>query len=173
MKLQTSHPADPSHDRLLLDLKGLAEEIIDCVEDRRLEKAEEIGGQAELVADRLFELGCGFSPIILDASNAQARLAIYLNKIELAEIHLSFVRRVCLDRALGQWTIQFADCLECTSRIALRKRDWEEFAFCLEKCAAIRMGVLGPQHPDTLRAVREWDTWLDIVTDPTLDDSSE
>jgi hypothetical protein len=169
MKLKASQPVNPDQDRLLIDLKGLTHELKRCIEEGRFETAEEIDGQLELVFDRLFELKCSFSPIILDSSKARAKLAIYLNKIELAEIHLSFVSETCLGRPSGEWTVQFADCLECASRIAMDKRQWEQFAFYLEKCAEVRTKVLGPHHPDTLRAVREWDTFLDIMTDPTLD----
>lgn len=169
MATQKLRPVDPDSDRLLVDLKGLTQELSESIADGRFEKSEEIDAQIELISDRLFELKPTFSPIILDACNARAKLAIHLNKMELAAIHLSFVSDVCLNRPSGKWTTQFADCLECESQVARRQPDWDLFAFCLEKCATVRAKVLGPNHRDTLRAAREWETFLDIATDPALD----
>jgi hypothetical protein len=164
-----SQPANPDRDRLLRDLKALVRKTHTCIADGRWEKAEELCEQMELLVDRLREMRSDFSPIILDAVNAQAKLSIYSGKIELAEIHLSFVSDVCLGRPSGEFTPQFADCLECYSRVAMARRDWESFEISLEKCAEIRRNVLGPNHVDTLRAQREWETFLDILTDPALE----
>jgi hypothetical protein len=160
--------SEPSRDRLLTDLRGLSRKLNKCVDDARWEKAEEIDSQIELLMQLA---GSRFSPIILDAANARARLAIINRCIDVAEIHVSFVSDVCLNRPSGEWTTQFADCLECASRVAMARKDWELFGFCLEKCAEIRARVLGTQHPDSLRAAREWEMFLDVMTDPSLDGS--
>ena len=165
MKAQTTKPVNPSRDRLLLDVKRLVLMARKCIADGRWEKAEELSAQIELITDRLREMESDFSLIFLDAANVHAKLAIYRGEIALAEIHLSFVSDVCLNRPSGEFTTQFADCLECYSRVAMARKDWDMFGFVLEKCAEIRREVLGPHHVvHAPSAVREWEKLLDIMS---------
>lgn len=158
-----------NRDAVLLKLKRLTKALHRSIADHTWDNANEIQEQIEGIFDGVSEIGPSFSPIFLDAANACAKSAIYHDRFILAEIHLSFVSDVCLSRAGGNRTTQFADCLECYSRIAMKKAEWDDFAVCLEQCAEIRLQVLGHNHPDTLRAKREWETLLDIMTDPKLD----
>jgi hypothetical protein len=157
-----------TRDATLLKLKRLTKSLHMHIEDCTWDKAEEIEEQIEVIFQQVRAIGSSFSPIFLDAANACAKFATYSEQLVLAEIHLSFVADVCLSRPGGDRTIQFADCLECYSHIAMRKKEWEDFAICLEKCASIRRKVLGPAHPDAVRAIHEWEMFLEIMTNPKL-----
>jgi len=160
---------NPTTDDLLVELKRLTLKGRRCINDGRWSRAEDIGGQVELITDQLFANRADYSPIILDGANFRARLAIYNGDIAEAEIHLEFVTNICLGRPQGEFTTQFADALEATVRVAMHRRDLPLLAASLERCAEVRRAVLGPTHPDTLRAEREWVGFIDIMTDPKHD----
>lgn len=159
-------------DALLVTLKRQTLEGNHRLEEGRRDRVLEIEAELESVFPEVIRRRLDLCPIILDAVNFRAKVAIHKGKIAEARIHLSFVMDVCGDQPAGEWTTQFADALECLRHVAMAERDWDLFGDCLERCADVRLKVLGPHHRDTLRAVREWQTFCDIMTDPKFDGNS-
>ncbi len=149
-------------ERFLLRLDSLNGKLRRCFGNQFRETAEQTGQQVWSLITRL--KGISYSPIVLDSCNLLAKLALYRHDFGEMAIHLSFVGDVC--RGEHELTTQYADCLELTAYWALEARDGDAMAGALKWCRDIRMKVLGPYHPDTVRAIGQWERFQQVMEAP-------
>jgi hypothetical protein len=70
---------------------------------------------------------------------------------------------VSLEAKADPETPELADSLECTAQAALEERDLALLSSSLERCAEVRLQVLGPEHPDTIRALAVWNRFVETM----------